>query len=60
VKRGFPQIARLLNSESQIAYTRIGSAAQRGPLTPDHSIRTKRIPALVGEDIAAGVQQYCR
>jgi len=58
VKRGFPQIARLLNSESQIGYTRIGSAAQRGPLTPDHSIRTKRIPALVGEDIAAGVQQY--
>jgi len=58
VKRGFPQIARLLNSESQIGYTRIGSAAQRGPLTPDHSIRTKRIPAVVGEDIAAGVQQY--
>jgi len=58
VKRGFPQIARLLNSESQIAYTRIGSAAQRGPLTPDHSIRTKRIPALIGENIASGVQQY--
>ena len=58
LKRGVPQIARLLSEESQRAYSTIGDAAVRGPLTPDHSIRTKRIPAVIGEDIDAGVQQY--
>ncbi|MBL9146567.1 MAG: bifunctional aldolase/short-chain dehydrogenase [Verrucomicrobiaceae bacterium] len=58
LKRGVPQIARLLSEESQRAYSTIGDAAVRGPLTPDHSIRTKRIPAVIGEDIDAGVQQF--
>lgn len=57
-KRGFPQIARLLNAPDQVAYAIVGDAAVRGPLTPDHSIRTKRIPAVIGEDIDAGVQQF--
>ena len=30
----------------------------RGPLTPDHSIRTKRAPAFIGADLDASVQQY--
>ncbi len=58
LKRGFPQIARLLNAPDQVAYASIGDAGTRGPLTPDHSIRTKRIPAVIGEDLDAGVNAY--
>ncbi len=57
-KRGFPQIARMLNAPDQIAYTSIGDAAIRGPLTPDHSIRTKRVPAIIGEDIESSLQKF--
>ena len=57
-KRGHAQVARLLNAPDQVTYSTIGDAAVRGPLTPDHSIRTKRIPAIIGEDIDAGVEQY--
>ncbi|MFP3915874.1 MAG: SDR family NAD(P)-dependent oxidoreductase, partial [Actinomycetota bacterium] len=37
----------------------LGSLATRGPLTPDHVIRTKRIP-LVGRDVDAYVADYHR
>ena len=33
------------------------SLADRGPLTPDHVIRTKRVP-MVGRDVAAYVAAY--
>ncbi len=59
--RGFPQIARLSTSESALAYAALPNIADcgtRGPLTPDHSIRTKRIPAVLGDDHAASVQQF--
>ena len=32
--------------------------ATRGPLTPDHVIRTKRIPMIVGENIDSYIQEY--
>lgn len=35
------------------------SLATRGPLTPDHVIRTKRVP-MVGTDVDAYVAGYCR
>lgn len=35
----------------------LASIANRGPATPDHVIRTKRVP-LVGRDIATYVEQY--
>ncbi|MDE0375115.1 MAG: bifunctional aldolase/short-chain dehydrogenase [bacterium] len=35
------------------------SLANRGPLTPDHVIRTKRFP-MVGTDVDAYVDRYCR
>lgn len=38
----------------------ISTLATQGPLTPDHSIRTKRIPAVIGEDIAASVEAYAQ
>ena len=37
----------------------LGSLASRGPLTPDHVIRTKRHP-LVGDDVAGYVAEYQR
>ncbi|MEZ5139223.1 MAG: bifunctional aldolase/short-chain dehydrogenase [Acidimicrobiales bacterium] len=35
----------------------VGSLATRGPLTPDHVIRTKRVP-LVGRDVAGFAAEY--
>lgn len=59
--RGFPQIARLSTSEAALAYSSLPNIADcgaRGPLTPDHSIRTKRIPAVLGDDHAASIQKF--
>ena len=39
--------------------TDLASLAQQGPATPDHVIRTKRLPML-GRDVAAYVQAYTR
>lgn len=36
----------------------IGKIATRGPLTPDHSIRTKRVPVVLGKDIGKSVAKY--
>jgi rhamnose utilization protein RhaD (predicted bifunctional aldolase and dehydrogenase)/NAD(P)-dependent dehydrogenase (short-subunit alcohol dehydrogenase family) len=40
-----------------VARPDLASVATQGPLTPDHVIRTKRIP-LVGQDIAGYAQDY--
>lgn len=59
--RGYAQIARLNASPNAVGYANIANVADfgtRGPLTPDHSIRTKRAPAFIGEDIDASVQKF--
>lgn len=59
--RGFPQIARLNAQPEAVGYAGLAKVAEfgtRGPLTPDHSIRTKRAPALIGPDIDASVKNY--
>ena len=59
--RGFPQIARLSTSETALIYSALPNIADcgaRGPLTPDHSIRTKRIPAVLGDDHEASIQAF--
>lgn len=59
--RGFSQIARLSTSEAALTYAALPNIADcgaRGPLTPDHSIRTKRIPAVLGDDHAASIQTF--
>ncbi|MFN0077413.1 MAG: bifunctional aldolase/short-chain dehydrogenase [Prosthecobacter sp.] len=59
--RGFPQIARLNASPEAVGYANLANVAEfgtRGPLTPDHSIRTKRAPAFIGDDIDASVQKF--
>ncbi len=60
-QRGFPQIARLNASPEAVGYASLPNVAtfgSRGPLTPDHSIRTKRAPAFIGDDIDASVQAF--
>lgn len=50
------------NLASYFSKQDIEKIATQGPLTPDHVIRTKRIPAIIGEDfetdLASYVQEY--
>ena len=51
--RGAATIASLDNSPEAAGFSSrkdIGRLATRGPLTPDHTIRTKRVPAVIGPD----------
>lgn len=59
--KGAPVLARLDASPEAAGFSLLPDVARlatQGPLTPDHSIRTKRVPAVIGEDIAASVQAY--
>jgi rhamnose utilization protein RhaD (predicted bifunctional aldolase and dehydrogenase)/NAD(P)-dependent dehydrogenase (short-subunit alcohol dehydrogenase family) len=59
--RGFPQIARLNATPEAVGYTTLQDVATfgtRGPLTPDHSIRTKRAPVFVGDNTDAALSKY--
>ncbi len=38
----------------------VAEVAARGPLTPDHVIRTKRTALVAGKDVVAGVEQYAK
>jgi len=38
----------------------VSSIATRGPLTPDHSIRTKRTPVIIGDPIAETIDHYAK
>jgi rhamnose utilization protein RhaD (predicted bifunctional aldolase and dehydrogenase)/NAD(P)-dependent dehydrogenase (short-subunit alcohol dehydrogenase family) len=58
---GCPMIARLDSSAESVAFSRlpnVESVATRGPLTPDHVIRTKRIPVVLGEDVEQDVSGF--
>jgi rhamnose utilization protein RhaD (predicted bifunctional aldolase and dehydrogenase)/NAD(P)-dependent dehydrogenase (short-subunit alcohol dehydrogenase family) len=57
---GFPLITRRHTGatvQQFVARPDFGSLSQRGPLTPDHVIRTKRVP-MVGRDVAAYAADY--
>jgi len=57
---GFPLLLRSKTVNSTLAFARhpgIGNISQRGPATPDHIIRTKRLP-LLGRDVEAYAQAY--
>ena len=58
---GRAMIARLNGSEEACgfaAHPRVESIATRGPATPDHIIRTKRVPLLLGDDPAGAVRHF--
>ncbi|OAI56612.1 short-chain dehydrogenase [Verrucomicrobiaceae bacterium SCGC AG-212-N21] len=60
-QRGVPQIARLNATPEAVGYTSLADVASfgtRGPLTPDHSIRTKRAPVFISDDIDASLAKY--
>ncbi|HKZ20513.1 MAG TPA: bifunctional aldolase/short-chain dehydrogenase [Acidimicrobiia bacterium] len=57
---GFPMVVRRHADPDVarfVARPDLGSLARRGPLTPDHVIRTKRVP-LVGRDIDRYAKEY--
>jgi rhamnose utilization protein RhaD (predicted bifunctional aldolase and dehydrogenase)/NAD(P)-dependent dehydrogenase (short-subunit alcohol dehydrogenase family) len=57
---GFPMLLRTCSSATALAFARHPKAAdisQRGPATPDHVIRTKRVP-MYGRDVVAYTQAY--
>ena len=59
---GFPVIMRIRSTAQTLAFARhsdLARIAQQGPVTPDHVIRTKRIP-MIGTDVGAFVAAYHR
>ncbi len=57
--RGCAIVTKLnINAKSFSQRKNVTEIATRGPLTPDHVIRTKRIPMIVGENINNYVQEY--
>ena len=59
-RAGRPMIlttARTSRTKAFVDRADLGRVAGRGPMTPDHAIRTKRVP-LVGRDIAGYALEY--
>jgi rhamnose utilization protein RhaD (predicted bifunctional aldolase and dehydrogenase)/NAD(P)-dependent dehydrogenase (short-subunit alcohol dehydrogenase family) len=58
---GFPMVLVSHRDPRHLAFTRRADLSQiaQGPATPDHVIRTKRLP-LIGRDVEAYVQEYKR
>ena len=57
---GKPMLLHITNSKSGLSFSNnkhVQSIATRGPLTPDHVIRTKRIP-MIGRDIDSFKNEY--
>jgi rhamnose utilization protein RhaD (predicted bifunctional aldolase and dehydrogenase)/NAD(P)-dependent dehydrogenase (short-subunit alcohol dehydrogenase family) len=57
---GFPVIVSRHANDRTLSFARhehVATMAQQGPATPDHVIRTKRLPML-GRDVAAYVAEY--
>lgn len=48
------------NLASYFSKQDIEKIATQGPLTPDHVIRTKRIPAIIGEDFEADLASFVK
>lgn len=58
---GKPLIARLDTTPESVAFSELENVAEiatRGCLTPDHIIRTRRIPMILEDDIPGSVEGY--
>jgi len=58
---GFPMLARINQSDASqdfAARSNVADIATRGPLTPDHVIRTKRLPLIVEGDFTESLVRY--
>ena len=60
LKKGHATISTLNESSLAMSFSNsnIEKIATQGPLTPDHVIRTKRIPLLLGTNIEADLNSY--
>jgi len=57
---GFPVILAVHDDAQSLAFANrpdIGAISQQGPATPDHAIRTKRVP-MIGRDVTAYAEAY--
>lgn len=60
---GTPILARLDNAPSTVAFSELPDVAKitnRGPLTPDHIIRTKRTPVVLTGKTEKDIQDYAK
>ena len=56
---GRPLIAQLNTTDLSVGYSAredITDVATRGPLTPDHTLHTKRIPLVLGTDVGTEIE----
>jgi len=61
--QGGAVIALLKDDKQSVAFSRlprIKNLVTRGTLTPDHVIRTKPKPAVIGKDIEADINEYAK
>lgn len=61
--KGAAMIAKLDNTPKSVSFSNrpnVASIASRGPLTPDHVIRTKRIPVILGKNPEEDIDQYSK
>jgi len=58
--KGHATISILNDSDEAIYFSKqdIEKISQQGPLTPDHVIRTKRVPAILGADFKSDLNSY--
>ncbi len=57
---GFPMIMKRVNDDKNMSFANradMAAIASQGPATPDHVIRTKRIP-MIGRDVEAYTKAY--
>lgn len=60
---GKPVLSQFKDDSEAVAFSQINdlsSIASRGPLTPDHIIRTKRTPVLFSGDFAQDISNYAK
>ncbi len=59
--KGSAMLTRFIQKKEQRYFARLSNAdslATRGPLTPDHVIRTKRTAAIIEKDVGEGIQNF--
>ena len=61
--RGTACLAQMDNSEGSLAFSNLPGLedfASRGPITPDHVIRTKRIPVILKENPLSDIDRFAK
>ena len=60
--KGYATISTYNDSKEALHFSQqdIEKISQKGPLTPDHVIRTKRIPAIIGKHYRKDIKDYVR